>query len=271
MGHKTKKRFGQNFLNDQGVIANIVKCIHPKKDEKLIEIGPGVGALTTPVLELIDQLDVVELDKDLIPILKTQFFNYPGFNVHQGDALSFDFSQFYEKDKPLRIIGNLPYNISTPLIFYLLSYTSEHMIQDMHFMLQKEVVDRLVAGVGDSSYGRLGIMAQYFCSIEFLFTVYPESFTPPPKVDSAIVRLTPHHTLPYPAKDFATFKNVVRHAFTQRRKTLRNTLKNMISADNIDALGIDSSLRPECITLAEFVTLSDAVYDQSVSLENVTG
>ena len=264
-GHKARKRFGQNFLHDSNIINKIVRAINPKEGQNLVEIGPGMGAITEPVLEAAGALNVVEIDRDLIPRLRTQFFNYPNFKVYEGDALQYDFTQLIDKEAenpaPLRIIGNLPYNISTPLIFHLLSYTEEKLVQDMHFMLQKEVVDRLAAGPGTSDYGRLGIMAQYWCRVEPLFIVGPGAFNPPPKVDSAIVRLVPHDTLPFPTKNITILQNVVRQAFSMRRKTLRNTLKSMIATENIDNLGIDSNLRPERLTLEEYVKIADFVND----------
>ena len=260
-GHKARKRFGQNFLHDMNIIDKIVRAIRPIEGDNIVEIGPGMGAMTEPVLEACGALNVVELDRDLIPILRTKFFNYPDFHIHEGDALQYDFTQLVKDEKPLRIIGNLPYNISTPLIFHLLSYTEEKLVSDMHFMLQKEVVDRLAAGPGTSDYGRLGIMAQYWCKVEPLFIVGPGAFNPPPKVDSAIVRLTPHDVLPFPTKNVPTLQHVVRQAFSMRRKTLRNTLKTLISADNIAALGIDAGLRPERLSLEQYVQIADFVFD----------
>ena len=271
-GHKARKRFGQNFLHDSNIINKIVLAINPKEGQNLVEIGPGMGAITEPVLEATGALNVVEIDRDLIPRLRTQFFNYPNFKVYEGDALQYDFTQLIDKEAenpaPLRIIGNLPYNISTPLIFHLLSYTEQHLVQDMHFMLQKEVVDRLAAGPGTSDYGRLGIMAQYWCRVEPLFIVGPGSFNPPPKVDSAIVRLVPHDTLPFPAKDITILQHVVRQAFSMRRKTLRNTLKTLITASDIEKLGIDAGLRPERLTLQEYVTLSDFIFDNPLETQD---
>lgn len=258
-GHKARKRFGQNFLHDGYTIDQIVRAINPQPEQCLVEIGPGMGAITEPLLEAAGQLNVVELDRDLIPILRTKFFNYPGLTIHEGDALKFDFAQLLQPGQRLRIIGNLPYNISTPLIFHLLSYHQD--VEDMHFMLQKEVVERLAAVPGTSDYGRLSIMAQYYCKVESLFVVGPESFDPPPKVDSAIVRLSPYQELPNPAKSVKTLQRVVREAFSMRRKTVRNTLKNLISAEQLTALGIDITLRPERLTLAEYVTIADAVYE----------
>jgi len=268
VGHKARKRFGQNFLHDHHVIDKIVKAINPKEDDNLVEIGPGQGAITEPLLQATGKLNVVELDRDLIPILRTKFFNYPGFNIHEGDALKFDFAQLVNEGDSIRIVGNLPYNISTPLIFHFLSYTDRHLVFDMHFMLQKEVVERLAAGVGTSDYGRLGIMAQYYCKVEPLFIVGPGSFNPPPKVDSAIVRLVPYKELPYPAKDVKVLQHVVRQAFSMRRKTLRNTLKTLVDADALQSLGIDPTIRPERVTLEQYVTIADYVVDNKVLDEN---
>ncbi len=260
MGHQARKRFGQNFLHDTSVIRNIVKSIRPKVGENIVEIGPGLGAITEELLaETEGYLNVVELDRDLIPGLNVKFFNMPGFKVHEADALKFDFASLKTDDRQLRIVGNLPYNISTPLIFHLLAHSG--IVKDMHFMLQKEVVQRMAAGPGENNYGRLSIMAQYFCQVQHLFDVGPESFRPAPKVDSAIVRLVPYTTLPYPVKDHRTLENVVRTSFSMRRKTLRNNLKNVISSDTLESLGIDPSLRPERLGLPEFTKIADYVFE----------
>lgn len=260
MGHQARKRFGQNFLHDPRVIQNIVKSIRPKEGDNMVEIGPGMGAITEHLLDCTGgYLNVVELDRDLIPGLKVKFFNHPGFVVNEADALKFDFSQLITDDRPLRIVGNLPYNISTPLIFHLLSYHEK--VKDMHFMLQKEVVERLAANAGDKNYGRLTIMAQYYCQIQNLFIVGPGAFKPAPKVDSAIVRLVPYDELPYPAKDVKTLGDVVRTAFSMRRKTLRNNLKQTISSEELEKLGIDPGLRPERLELKDFVKIADKVYE----------
>lgn len=262
MGHQARKRFGQNFLHDPNVIRNIVKSIRPKVGDNMVEIGPGLGAITEELLDATEgYLNVVELDRDLIPGLNVKFFNMPGFVVNEADALKFDFASLYEEGRPLRIVGNLPYNISTPLIFHLLSYTGK--VKDMHFMLQKEVVQRLAAGPGDNNYGRLSIMAQYFCQVQHLFDVGPGAFKPAPKVDSAIVRMVPYETLPYPVKDHRTLENVVRESFSMRRKTLKNNLKNTISAEQLEGLGIDPSLRPERLGLAEYTRIADFVFDEA--------
>lgn len=257
-GHQARKRFGQNFLHDPGVIEQIIRAINPKPDDAIVEIGPGLGALTEEILAVNPKLQVVELDRDLIPVLRTKFFNYPEFRIHEADALKFDFSQLMV-DRPLRIIGNLPYNISTPLIFHLLSQAG--VVKDMHFMLQKEVVQRLAAVPGDNNYGRLGIMAQYFCKVQPLFQVGPGAFRPAPKVDSAIVRLVPHETLPHPAKDLSTLQAVVRTAFNARRKTLRKALGSLITVEQLQGLGINDGLRPENLSLADFVTIADLLVD----------
>lgn len=256
--HQAKKRFGQNFLQDQGVINSIVRAVHPKASDNLVEIGPGQGAITSLLVEECPTLQVIELDKDLIPGLLAQFAKYRDFTIHQTDALNFDFSTLYREQKPLRIVGNLPYNISTPLIFHLLSFREQ--VQDMHFMLQKEVVERLAALPGDKNYGRLSIMAQYYCAVENLFAVPPECFYPAPKVDSAIVRLTPYPSLPLEARNLARMETLVKTAFAQRRKTLRNSLKNLaIDFEAID-VKIDLTQRAENLSLADYVNLSNAIW-----------
>jgi 16S rRNA (adenine1518-N6/adenine1519-N6)-dimethyltransferase len=263
-GHQARKRFGQNFLHDPGVIERIVRSIAPKAEDAMVEIGPGLGALTEEILDRNPRLHVIELDRDLVPVLRTKFFNYPNLKIHQADALGFDFRTLVD-DRPLRIVGNLPYNISTPLIFHLLDQADA--IRDMHFMLQKEVVQRMAAVPGDKNYGRLGIMTQYFCKVQPLFEVGPGAFRPSPKVDSAIVRLVPHQTLPTPARDLAMLQTVVRTAFNARRKTLRKALAGLIGAEGLQALGIDDGLRPENLALAEYVTIADALVENS-ALEN---
>lgn len=259
-GHKARKRFGQNFLHDPGVIERIVRAINPKPDDALVEIGPGLGALTEEMLALNGRLQAVELDRDLIPVLRTKFFNYPEFRIHQADALTFDFSQLVENGQRIRIIGNLPYNISTPLIFHLLGQAS--VVADMHFMLQKEVVQRLAAVPGDNNYGRLGIMAQYFCKVQPLFEVGPGAFRPAPKVDSAIVRMVPHQTLPHPVKDYKLLQAVVRTAFSARRKTLRKGLAGMVNVEQLNSVGINDGLRPENLALADYVAIADLLVEQ---------
>lgn len=255
LGHQARKRFGQNFLQDTGIISRIVRAVRPSGHDRLVEIGPGMGAITEQLLAQNEgALDVIELDRDLIPGLRVKFFNYPDFKIHEADALKFDFSQLKTDERPLRIVGNLPYNISTPLIFHLLA---QSCVADMHFMLQKEVVHRLAAHPGGGEWGRLSVMAQYFCQVECLFEVPPECFIPRPKVDSAIVRLTPYETPPYPADDLKMLDDTVRRSFAQRRKTLRNNLKGLVEADDLQRLEIDPQRRPETLSLEEFVRISN--------------
>lgn len=260
--HRARKRFGQNFLQDMNIIDRIMQAIHPLRTDHLLEIGPGRGALTQELLKEARQLDVIELDQDLIPLLNLRFGLNSAFHLHQGDALKFNFAEI-ALGNPLRVVGNLPYNISTPLIFHLLDYAD--IIKDMHFMLQKEVVERMAAEPGTGNWGRLTIMVQYFCQVEHLFNVPPACFTPSPKVDSAIVRLTPYRILPFPAKDHKLLELVVREAFNQRRKTLRNTLKQILPIEAIEQTGINASLRPEQLMLADFVKLADKLYEYKQS------
>ncbi|MEH6442333.1 MAG: 16S rRNA (adenine(1518)-N(6)/adenine(1519)-N(6))-dimethyltransferase RsmA [Oceanospirillaceae bacterium] len=268
-GHKARKRFGQNFLQDQGVIRRIIRGVSPRTTDHMVEIGPGLGALTEVILDEAGALDAIELDRDLLPILRAKFFNYEEkFRIFEADAMKFDFSSLQQDDRPLRIIGNLPYNISTQLIFHLLQHTT--CVQDMHFMLQKEVVDRLAAKPGDKLYGRLGIMAQYYCEIEPLFIVPPEAFDPIPKVDSAIVRLMPYKNKPLVAKDLPTLQKIVKISFSMRRKTLRNNLKNTVTGEQLEALNIDPTRRPETLSLAEFICIADFVHTNITLLPSAT-
>jgi 16S rRNA (adenine1518-N6/adenine1519-N6)-dimethyltransferase len=253
--HTPRKRFGQNFLHDYSVIANILASLQIKSGEHWVEIGPGQGALTTPLLDKNICLDVVELDRDLVRLLKDKFKDNKNLTIHSADALKFDFSALVKQDEKLRVIGNLPYNISTPLLFHLLENAG--CIADMQFMLQKEVVDRICAAPGSKKYGRLSVMMQYYCAAECLFDVYPESFDPSPKVMSAIIKLIPHPKPPVVVNDLMVFKQVVTQAFSQRRKTLRNSLKKLISEDCFVSLGIDPVARAETISLFEFANLSN--------------
>ena len=213
-----------------------------------------------------DTLHVIELDRDLVPWLKVKFEKHPDFTLHQADALKFDFAALTNHERPLRIVGNLPYNISTPLIFHLLSYAG--LVQDMHFMLQKEVVKRMAAGPGEKAYGRLSIMVQYYCQVDDLFEVPPTAFNPAPKVDSAIVRLTPYTQLPCPVRNIKTLERVVNTVFQQRRKTLRNGLKGILEPEQLDSLPVDLTRRAETLSLAEFVALSDMI--DTLELSNNT-
>jgi len=252
-GHVPRKRFGQNFLVDDGIIAGIVGAVRPQPADTVVEIGPGLGALTTPLLDRVGRLHVVEIDRDLIARLRER---HPPDRllIHEGDVLDFDFAALGED---LRVVGNLPYNISTPLLFRLAAFAAN--IRDIHAMLQKEVVERMVAAPGDSEFSRLSVMLQYRFDMEKLIDVPPESFEPAPKVDSAVVRLTPHAKLPHPARDEAVFADIVARAFGQRRKTLRNTLKGMVSAERLTQLGIDAGARAQELAVADFVRIADAV------------
>ena len=255
MTHTPRKRFGQNFLQDYGIISHIIGSIEAQPNEHWVEIGPGQGALTEPLLKLGIKLDVVELDRDLVVWLKHKFQHQERLQIHSADALRFDFSALATGEK-LRVIGNLPYNISTPLMFHLLEHAA--CIDDMFFMLQKEVVNRICAEPNSKQYGRLSVMMQYYCATEWLFDVPPESFDPVPKVMSAIVRLIPHTEPPVQVDDLAKLNTVVTTAFSQRRKTLRNSLKKLIDEQTMVALGIDPILRAENISLADFARLSNA-------------
>ncbi len=259
--HRAKKRFGQNFLQDQNIIDRIVGSVRPKEDDNIVEIGPGLGAITKQILAITKKINVIELDRDIIPKLKFNCDGLGELNIIQSDALKVDYNQFVVKE-PLRIVGNLPYNISTPLLFHLFNYLEQ--IKDMHFMLQKEVVLRMSAQAGSKVYGRLSVMTQSVCDTRMLFLVPPESFIPAPKVDSAIVYLTPRKNK-LDIADRQLFAKIVTEAFNQRRKTLRNVWKNRIDTDALETLNIDPNLRPEKITLDEFVKVSN--YLSSLMIE----
>jgi 16S rRNA (adenine1518-N6/adenine1519-N6)-dimethyltransferase len=253
--HIPRKRFGQNFLRDQRIIDRIIAAIHPKIGEGYLEIGPGLGALTQPLLKIVGQIQVVELDRDVIPLLMESCNALGQLTVHQADALKFDFHSCVGAGQKLHVIGNLPYNISTPILFHL--FDQLDCISDMHFMLQKEVVDRMVAPPGSKQYGRLSVMVQYYCQVSSLFDVPPEAFYPAPKVNSSIVRLVPYATLPFPANNKQFFDEIVREAFNQRRKTLRNGLKNYFNDEQFELAGINPDLRAEMLSVEEFVRLAN--------------
>jgi 16S rRNA (adenine1518-N6/adenine1519-N6)-dimethyltransferase len=256
MKHVAKKRFGQNFLTDQGVINSLVEAIAPQTADLMVEIGPGLGALTKPLLQKLKQLHVVEVDRDIIAWMQAEYakpaYAQSNIRIHNADALKFDFSSLGQS---LRVTGNLPYNISTPILFHLLANVSH--ITDMHFMLQKEVVERMVAQPSTPAYGRLSVMLQYHLQMDYLITVPPGAFEPAPKVESAFVRCVPHATLPFIAKDAAVFAKVVLAAFSQRRKTLRNTLKGLLADEGFSALNIDSQQRAENLSVADFVAIAN--------------
>jgi 16S rRNA (adenine1518-N6/adenine1519-N6)-dimethyltransferase len=253
MKHVAKKRFGQNFLRDQTIISSLIAAINPHPNDLLVEIGPGLGAMTQPLLKHLRHLHVVEIDRDIIQWMQ-EFYSADKISIHNSDVLKFDFSTIGEK---IRVVGNLPYNISSPILFKLLENTEQ--IIDMHFMLQKEVVERMVAQPSTAAYGRLSVMLQYRLQMEYLVTVPPEAFDPAPKVESAFVRCVPHATHPYPAKDEAMLAKVVTAAFGQRRKTLRNTLKGLLDDAGFASLNIDPQLRAENLGVAEFVAIANAL------------
>lgn len=256
MQHRPRKRFGQNFLQDPHVIQSIVHAIRPQPTDNILEIGPGLGALTHPLLREVNALTAIEIDIDLHERLSALPEHQQTLNVVQADALTIDYGTF---GSHLRVVGNLPYNISTPLLMHLLKH-KQH-IDDMHFMLQKEVVDRLAALPGCKAYGRLSIMVQYLCDVECLFLVPAEAFFPIPKVESAVVRITPHRISPYPDVCLETLKHVVATAFAMRRKTLANNLKPLLSSADLTALAIDSSKRPEQISILDYVRIAHFVSD----------
>ena len=251
MRHIPRKRFGQNFLVDIQVVADIIRAIHPTKDDRIVEIGPGLGALTRPLLQKLEHLQVVEIDRDIVERLRHEFLEEK-LTVYSADALEFDFSTL---GKNLRIVGNLPYNISTPILFHLSGFAAN--ITDMHFMLQKEVVARMVASHSTPDYGRLSVMLQCRFDMEQLFIVPPEAFQPAPKVESAIVRMSPLRQPPIEASNEKLFARIVSAAFSQRRKTLRNTLGDQLKPGDFTVLKIDSGLRAENLSVAQFVAITN--------------
>lgn len=260
-GHKARKRFGQNFLHDPFIIDNIVAAINPEIGQSIVEIGPGLGALTLPVAQRLNSLTTIELDRDLAARLLAHPALAGKLNLLQQDVLTTDFHQLASQlTPPLRIFGNLPYNISTPLMFHLFRYTD--VITDMCFMLQKEVVDRLLAEPGGKDYGRLSVMTQYHCQISSLLEVPPESFTPAPQVDSEVVRLVPHNNPAHPQVDLALLSRITAVAFSQRRKTLRNSLFAIIRADELLQLDIDPTLRAQNITVEQYCRMACYLSDK---------
>ena len=254
--HIPRKRFGQHFLTDPDIISTIVRAIRPRAGEHLVEIGPGLGALTIPLLEQIEQMTVIELDRDIVTRLQKRF-PPERLTIHAGDALAFDFASL---PGPLRVVGNLPYNISTPLLFHLAAFAGH--ITDIHVMLQKEVVDRMTARSGTPDYGRLSVMLQYRFDMELLLDVPPDAFDPPPKVDSAVVRMTPRSASEQSLCDAGHLEQLVASAFSQRRKPLRNTLGQQISPEGFASLGIDSGRRAETLELADFIRMTNYLHPQ---------
>lgn len=265
MKHIARKRFGQNFLTDHTVLQHITEVIAPKVDDAMVEIGPGLGAMTRNLLASLSHLHVVELDRDLVKRLQAGF-DPSKLTVHAGDALQFDFSQIpVSSGRKLRVVGNLPYNISSPLLFHLTQVAP--LVQDQHFMLQKEVVERMVAPPGSKTYGRLSVMLQWRYRMQMLFIVAPTAFEPPPRVESAIVRMIPIDK-PLPCEQHL-LEQVVLKAFSQRRKVIRNCLAGMFTEDELGSVGIDPQLRPEAIPLEQFVALANLLGSQSKVLPNL--
>ncbi|NOZ53952.1 MAG: 16S rRNA (adenine(1518)-N(6)/adenine(1519)-N(6))-dimethyltransferase RsmA [Gammaproteobacteria bacterium] len=256
--YRVRKRFGQHFLVDPTVVQQIVQVVHPGASDHIVEIGPGLGVLTEALISHVKQMDAVELDRDIIPRLKANILPLGNLRIHSADALTFDFCALMQQSgtpgQPLRIVGNLPYNISTPLIFRLIEQIQ--CILDMVFMLQKEVVDRIVADPGHSAYGKLSVMLQYHCYAEKCFDVPPSAFSPPPKVESSIVRLLPYKKPPVNVSNFSDFASIVAASFAQRRKTLRNNLKGLLNEQQITSANIDPQRRAETLSLDEFAKLS---------------
>lgn len=279
--HQARKRFGQNFLHDQNIIEKIIRSINPKTTQNIVEIGPGQGALTYPLLKTLGHLNAVEIDRDLIQILNQQSPQHGNLTIHEGDALKFDFSRLIEDknntqvedrintqgeditpESKLRLVGNLPYNISTPIIFHLLEYI--HIIDDMYFMLQKEVVQRMAAEPNSKTYGRLTVMLQWYCDVDYLFDIPPSAFNPPPKVTSSLVRLKPRAAPLAELTSTTQFSKLINRVFQQRRKTLRNILKNYIKEEDIQALGISPTARPETLSIMDFAQLSNAIQEEII-------
>ncbi len=251
--HQARKRFGQHFLHDQSVIEAILRAIDPRPGENLLEIGPGQGALTYPLLQRCDQLIAIELDRDLVPVLTRQAVNFGKLEIINADILEFELASI-PGNKTFRVVGNLPYNISTPLMFHLLE--SVEQIQDMHFMVQKEVALRIVARPGETNYGRLSVMLQYQCECHYLLDVAPDCFKPPPKVHSAVIRLVPYSNPQHDVGDYGHFSRIVQAASSQRRKTISNSLKSVLDRETIIACEIDPGLRAENLGVADFAKLS---------------
>lgn len=256
MQHRPRKRFGQNFLHDPGTIGRLLAAIGPGPGQRLVEIGPGRGAITRGLLEAAGHLDAIELDRDLVEPLAVQLAPLGKLHIHNADALDFDLCGLTEGDRRLRLVGNLPYNISTPLLFRFLEQAD--CIEDMHLMLQREVVERITAAPGNKTYGRLSVMVQAHCHAEALFTIAPGAFTPAPAVESAFLRLRPYRPLPQPIHDGALLARIVAQAFSQRRKTLRNSLKTLISTEQLADCGIDPGQRAEEVPVATFIALANA-------------
>jgi 16S rRNA (adenine1518-N6/adenine1519-N6)-dimethyltransferase len=259
--HRPRKRFGQNFLHDPGTIGRILGAVDPRPGQHLVEIGPGRGALTEGLLRAAGALDVIELDRDLLAPLRERLGGLGELRIHHADALRFDLRGLLPPGASdagrLRLVGNLPYNISTPLLFRFLAQLD--CIADLHLMLQKEVVDRLCAEPGGRTYGRLSVMVQTWCGAERLLTIGPGAFTPPPRVDSAVVRLRPHRPARYPLATPELHGRIVAAAFAQRRKTLRNSLRGLVDPAMLTRTGIDPGARAETLSVGDYARLANAL------------
>lgn len=253
MNHRARKRFGQNFLRDPQVIRRIIDTVNPQAGQLIVEVGPGRGALTAPLAASGAELRLLEIDRDLAAQLQTQYRDCPQIRVHTGDVLKTDLGEV-TGGHFFRLLGNLPYNISTPLIFHVLKWSAQ--VRDMHFMLQQEVVERMAAPPGGKARGKLSVMVQYHCQVQPLFTVSPEAFSPVPKVHSALVRLVPHQQPPVAVDDLADFGKLVSQAFSMRRKTLRNSLRGLLEAEQIEHAGIDPGARAETLSMEQFAALT---------------
>lgn len=253
--HRPRKRFGQNFLHDQNVLAKMIQAINPISGDRLVEIGPGEGALTCPLLELHGELTAIELDRDLGPRLIEKCQPLGRLKLLQDDAMKFDYATLASPTEKIRVIGNLPYNISTPILFHLAGH--QHLIKDMHVLLQKEVANRITASPGNKEYGRLSVMMQVIFNVSHLFNVGPGAFRPAPKVQSTFIRLIPHPEPVVQLKHEDNLSQVVSAAFSQRRKTLRNSLQALLNADQIKQAGIDPTRRAETLSLQEFAALTN--------------
>jgi 16S rRNA (adenine1518-N6/adenine1519-N6)-dimethyltransferase len=255
MNRPLRKRFGQHLLNNPSTINNIVSVIRPKKEDKLVEIGPGRGAITIPILKIAGELHAIEIDNDIANEVAENCKDIGQLIIHQGDVLHFDFNEVANSHNRIRLFGNLPYNISTPLLFHLLKFSN--LILDMHFMLQKEVVNRITASAGDPNYSRLSIMIQSNYNVASLFDIHPNDFTPPPKVNSSFLRLVPTNAYLKQINNLNVFNKLVKTAFQQRRKTIKNSLSNMVSEEQLNNANIQPAQRPQDLSIPQYINLSN--------------
>ena len=266
MARPLRKRFGQHLLTNQNTIANIVNVIRPDQKDTLVEIGPGRGAITFPVLKLAGSLNAIEIDQDIANEVIQICEDAGELVIHHTDVLNFDFSTIVNSREGIRLFGNLPYNISTPLLFYLLSF--RHLIIDMHFMLQKEVVDRITAKVGDTNYSRLSVMIQSHYNVFSLFDISPDQFTPPPKVNSSFMCLKPCSEFTNKIKNYKIYSKVVETAFQQRRKTIKNSLAKIATEENLINANIRPSDRPQEISIHQYINLSNLLPEHNQNCHN---